>query len=119
MSTRDELYWLQTEYGAAWRIRRTPRLWIATARTPGVEPTLIEKPPPHSRNACVTPTRLLGVRWHRNPDETPREGVARRTPRRPCRPGGFGLADPHLFGQEPTDPTRTGTYRWTLRSPLS
>lgn len=43
MSTRDELYWLQTEYGSAWRIRRTPRLWIATARTPGVEPTLIEE----------------------------------------------------------------------------
>ena len=43
MSTRDELYWLQTEYGSAWRIRRTPRLWIATSLKPGVEPTLIEE----------------------------------------------------------------------------
>ena len=37
-----ELHRLQNEYGHAWRIRRTPRLWIATARTPGVEPTLVE-----------------------------------------------------------------------------
>ena len=43
MTARDELHRLQTEYGSAWRIRRTPRLWIATARTPGVEPTIIEE----------------------------------------------------------------------------
>lgn len=42
VTTHDELNRLQSEYGHAWRIRRTPRLWIATSINPGVEPTLIE-----------------------------------------------------------------------------
>jgi len=60
MTTDAELNRLQNEYGQQWRIRRTPRLWIATARTPGVEPTIIEDTADALEARLQNPDRSVG-----------------------------------------------------------
>ena len=56
----DELARLQTEYGREWRIRRTPQLWIATALTPGVEPTIIVDTADALERRMRNPDRSVG-----------------------------------------------------------
>lgn len=51
---------LQDEYGTQWRIRRTPRLWIATALIPDVEPTLIEDTPEGLEERMRNPDSRIG-----------------------------------------------------------
>lgn len=51
---------LKTEYGRRWLIRRTPRLWIAVAIDPLVEPTLIEDTPEGLEERMRNPDSRIG-----------------------------------------------------------